>query len=245
MLHGNDDFARELARPNRVEWAARVLSVLGPLGVVAGWSVLVSKEHGFEPAFSGTFGSLLVTVSAPITALVLRSQRTTIVRMLAGKELLARWRCVARLLAPQRRARARKRALTAGLMALICAILWLTAGPWFSLMFTTILALTLLGMTYGLQSHRSTAITGEVWIAREAMLLDGELVAWTGASQLDSIALERRDGKASIVFAVSVRGGRHGRQRFEFRAPVPAAERAAADEVVRTLRPMCSNDPRS
>jgi hypothetical protein len=232
---GNSAFARELDRPCRIEWTARALSVLGPFVAASGGWALSSSVLQFDQGFIVFFAGGMVSMGALAMMLFMRSRRLAARRVLTGTALIARWRCDPSAFARPRRAPVCMQLTFAGLVAAVFTALWFGVGPWLGAAITAVLALSTLGMVAGIRSQRLEGLAHEVWIARDAMVVGGELVAWTGVTRLESVTLERRDGHASLLFTLSVHG-RGGRQAFSIRAPVPTDAERAASKVVRALQ---------
>jgi len=219
-------------------WAA--VGALATLGTMVPFFVMDGMNGGF--ALSCGFGFMTILCGVGTVMYVYRAY--TLRKILSGEELVAHW-----TYGPEEWARYAEAEhgrdkegkvvlfVIISAFALFFGVLFLIFGGEAGLIvFLGMLGLIALigGVAFLsiLLSHRANQTrTGEVFIARTGVYLNGALHNWNmfGAS-LDSVKLIREE--SPLVEFVYSYPARHGRQGAEVRVPVPAGKEEEADRMV-------------
>jgi len=93
----------------------------------------------------------------------------------------------------------------------------------------------------GAHARRALRSSGEAYIGREGLFLNGAYHTWVGRmARLEGVALEGEEADARLVLrlgALSGPGYLHW-STYTVIVPIPAGERAAAEQVVAALTPL-------
>jgi uncharacterized membrane protein HdeD (DUF308 family) len=205
---------------------------------------------GFNGGFALAFSGILVCIiGISIGALYLVRARA-VSRMFSGKDILVNWLYSREQWQSYAREAYREGkstrwgvfavlAVISLVIGIIFAVLDPEAGLW--VLFTLLGILALIAIVIAVANEftrrRNRGSTGEVFIARDGVYLNGALHRWQDlGSRLEGVAYEKEKPYAYINFTYSgpaPRGrGAIGRQTATVRVPVPEGEEAAAQKIV-------------
>jgi hypothetical protein len=229
----------------RVCWG---LTILGAGAAAAPFVAEKTLEPMGDGRFAMAFVGMIVGLTSFICVFLFRSRNRVRVRLLAGKDLLARWTYTEaewRAFAGRetRRQASGKRTLLwiVGGFMLIATLVTATRDRKAAVFVGAILfgtwILCLIAATLSMRTYRKNekGPVPEARLSKDGVLLGAEFHAWRGfGARLERCALH--EGPPPQVELVYSTPQRYGRQETSVRVPVPGGREAEAETLVRQLQ---------
>jgi hypothetical protein len=229
----------------RVCWT---LTILGAGAAVAPFVAEEALEPMGDARFAMAFGGILVGITSFICVFLFRSRNRVRSRLLAGKDLLARWTYTEaewRAFAggeTQRQASGRRTLLwIVGAFMLIATLVTAARDRRAAVFVGAVLfgtwILCFIAATISMRAYRKNekGPTPEARVSGDGVLLGVEFHAWRGwGARLERCALH--EGPPPQLEFVYSTPQRYSRQETSVRVPIPAGREADAAAVVRQLQ---------